>query len=372
MNSNLAASSQEIQRFAVIMAGGRGERFWPQSRTARPKHLLPIVGNKAMLVQTVDRLEGLVAPERIFILTNQQQRAAVLELCPQIPPAQIVAEPVGRDTAPAVGLAKILVKQQSPNASFVMLPADHVIHDSAAFQRVLANAFSVAESDDVLATIGIEPSLPETGYGYIHKGEALRTLNDKPLFRVQQFVEKPDYETACQYLSSGEYFWNAGMFIWSVASIEKAFASHASDLAAQLDAMEQKLNAGQSLDAVLASDFPRLTKISIDYAVIEKATNVVTLKSEFDWDDVGAWSAVSKHFPQDSAENTLIGEGLIQDSRGNLVVGSQQHLTTLIGVDDLIVVHTPEATLICHKSKAQDVKKLVASVAENPQWKHLL
>lgn len=360
------------ERFAVIMAGGRGERFWPQSRQQCPKHLLPIVGGKPMLTQAIERLEGLIPPERVIILTNASQREAVIAACPSVPEDQVVAEPVGRDTAPAVGLAKILVKQHAPNATFAMLPADHIIHDAQAFRSILATAFEAAETGDILATIGIAPTEPATGYGYIHKGAVQSTLHGRAIYQVQKFVEKPDLATAQTYLDSGDYYWNAGMFVWSVASIEKAFATHAPTLHAGLGKIEAELSAGKALSETLQAHFPTLEKISIDYAVVEKSNNIVTIESAFDWDDVGAWPAVANHYPHDAGDNVVIGSGALKDASGNIVVNEGGHLTALLGVKDLIVVQTQDATLICPKDRAQDVKKIVQQIGENPDWKNLI
>ena len=201
------------------MAGGRGERFWPESRLACPKQLLPIVGDKPMLAQTVDRLEGLVAAQDIFVITNAEQRAAVLEACPHLDPAKVIGEPMGRDTAAAVGLAAVLVRQANAEACFAMLPADAVIQNAAGLCATLQTAFEAAEADPVLATVGITATFPATGYGYIQQGAKRGTFAEGEVFDVQRFVEKPDAQTAQNYLDAGNYFWNAGMFVWSVAAL---------------------------------------------------------------------------------------------------------------------------------------------------------
>ena len=253
------------KRFVVIMAGGRGERFWPESRLARPKQLLPIVGEKAMLAQTVDRLEGLVDARDVFVITNAEQRSAVLEVCPELDPAKVIGEPMGRDTAAAVGLATVLVRREDPDATFAMLPADAVIHDAAGLRATLETAFSVAEANPVLATIGITASFPATGYGYIQQADELGEYAGRPVFNVKRFVEKPDLETAQSYLESGDYFWNAGMFVWSVASIVAELERSTPSLWASLQAIDAGLGgwlrygriAGRALPA-LGKDFGRL------------------------------------------------------------------------------------------------------------------
>ncbi len=360
------------KRFVVIMAGGRGERFWPQSRLRRPKHLLPIVGDKPMLTQTVERLEGLVPVENVFIITNREQRDAVISVCPMLPAENVVSEPVGRDTAAAVGLAMVLVKRRDPEACMAMLPADHVIQDTDGFRAVMETAFQAAEQDPVLVTIGISPTEPATGYGYIHRGEETAEIDDRSVYKVKAFVEKPNLETAKKYLDSGDYFWNAGMFVWTVAAIDQALEAHTAGLHQGLREIETGLTEGKPLDSVLEEIFPGLDKISIDYAVMEKAENVVTVESEFDWDDVGAWPAVARHFKPDSRGNTLRGAAMVEGGGDNIVISDNDHLVTVCGVDDLIVVHTDDATLICPKDKAQDIKKLVKKLGDDPKWKSLM
>lgn len=353
------------------MAGGKGERFWPQSRLKRPKQLLPIVGDAPLLTQTVERLQGLVPFENVIIITNQEQQAAVEEVCPMLPKENIIGEPVGRDTAAAVGLAMALVAQRDPEGTFAMLPADHVIHDNAGFQSVLGTALSAAEKEPVLVTVGIKPDFPATGYGYIQRGEAWTEIDGRSIYKVKAFREKPDAETAKRYVEGGEFYWNAGMFVWSVTAIEAAFKAFTPGLYAALEKIADALKSGQNLDTVLAEQYPGLEKISIDYAIMEKAQNVVTLESDFDWDDVGAWPAVARHFAPDEAGNVTRGAGMVEGGSGNIVISPDGHLTAVVGADDLIVVQTDDATLICPKSKAQDIKKLVKRISADEKWKQL-
>ena len=350
------------QPYVVIMAGGRGERFWPHSRIRRPKHLLPIVGNSPMLTQTVARLEGLVPPERVFVVTNREQREATLEACPELLPEQVVGDPIGRDTAAAVGLAALLVKRTSEDAAFAMLPADHVIENATGFREVLRSALAAAAREEILVTIGVRPTEPATGYGYVQRGNLKMDSEIRQVHEVRRFVEKPDLETAQGYLDSGDYFWNAGMFVWRPTVILKALASHAPELHESLRALDERWSEGESLDSCMQDVYPDLPKISIDYAVMEKADNVVMMESDFDWDDVGEWPAVARHFPLDEAGNVIRGEVVALDSADNLVISPKGRLTALLGVDDLIVVETEDATLICHRDKAQEVKRLALEI----------
>ena len=349
--------------YVVIMAGGRGERFWPQSRLRRPKHLLPIVGDTSMLAQTVARLEGLVPPERIFVVTNREQREATLEACPSLLPDHVVGEPVGRDTAAAVGLAAILVNRASADAVFAILPADHLIEQAERFRGVLRTAFEAAAREEILVTIGVLPTEPATGYGYVQRGESLFDLQGRDVYAVKRFVEKPDLDTASQYLESGDYFWNAGMFVWRPSVILAALQEYVPDLRTGLQELEDVWRLEDDLDDGMDKVYPDLPRISIDYAVMEKAPNVVTVESDFDWDDVGEWPAVARHFPADQAGNVTRGEVVSLDSRGNLVISPKGRLTALLGVKDLIVVETADATLICHRDQAQEVKRLAKEIS---------
>jgi mannose-1-phosphate guanylyltransferase len=357
-----------LDRYVVIMAGGRGERFWPQSRLARPKHLLPIVGEKPMLTQTVERLGSVVPPERVLIITNAEQAAAVREVCPMLPPENVVAEPVGRDTAAAVGLATLLVKHRDPKAAFAMLPADHVIHDSTGFQRTLEAAFAAAEGSDALVTVGIPPTYPATGYGYVEQGKEIAD----GVYDVVRFKEKPDLETAKEYVETGRFYWNAGMFFWRVPVIAECFEQFTPGLWEALQAIDTGLAGGEALDGLLSAHYPGLEKISIDFAVMEKAETVRMVPAGFDWDDVGAWPAVARHFPADEAGNVARGDAVMQDASGNIVMAQAGHTVTLIGVKDLIVVQTGDATLVCPIDQAESIKQMVKTLAADGSKGHLL
>ncbi len=357
-----AKSARMSQSFIVIIAGGKGERFWPQSRAPRPKHLLPVVGSKPLLTQTIDRVKPLVPAKNIFVITSAVQEKGVRKICKGIPAANIIAEPVGRDTAAAVGLAAAVVGARDPQGIFAVLPADHVIHDSATYQADLKAAFAAAEADAVMVTIGIKPTEPATGFGYIQQGESWRTFNRRPVFRVKRFVEKPQQDVAEGYLASGDYAWNAGMFVWSVPVVESALAQHAPELDAALKPIRAALAKKRPLAGVLKKVYPTLPKISVDYALLEKSTNVVMLPSSFDWDDVGAWPAVAKHFTPDAAGNVSRGLTMVEQGANNIVFSEGKHLVAVVGVEDMVVVHTPDATLVCPKSKVQEIKALLKRV----------
>ncbi len=349
--------------YIVIIAGGKGERFWPQSRTACPKHLLPVVGDKPLLTQTLDRVKPLVPAKNIFVITSAAQADAVRKVSKGIPAANIVVEPVGRDTAAAVGLAAAVVGARDPKGVFAVLPADHVIHDSKAYQANLKAAFAAAFSADVMVTIGIPPTEPSTGFGYIQRGPVWKKIGRREVYSVKRFVEKPELKVAKGYLKSGTYLWNAGMFVWSVPVVEKAFAAFAPKLDAGLAKIRAALAAGESLAPVLKKLYPKLVKISVDYALLEKSDNVVVLPASFDWDDVGAWPAVARHFEPDATGNVSRGNVIIEQGANNIVFSEGKHVVTVLGTDDLIVVHTADATLVMPKSRAQDIKALLPRVA---------
>ncbi|CAI8309957.1 MAG: Mannose-1-phosphate guanylyltransferase RfbM [Opitutia bacterium UBA7350] len=355
------------------MAGGRGERFWPESRLAQPKQLLPIVGEKAMLAQTIERLSGLIAMGDIFVITNAEQRDAVLSVCPELDPEKVIGEPVGRDTAAAVALATVLVRREDSNATFAMLPADAVIHDAAGLRTTLKAAFEAAEADLVLATIGITATHPATGYGYIQQGKVRGEFSGSKVYEVARFIEKPNSATAQGYLKDGGYFWNAGIFIWSVKSIASEFERSTPALWSTLEVINTGLEKGEQLDALLATHYPLLEKISVDYAIIEKAKNVVMLESRFDWDDVGEWPAVARHYPADEDGNVVRGEAHLSNSNGNIVFNRDpNHLVALLGVEDLVVVKTEDATLVCRRDQAQAIKDMVKAIGAEAAYRHLL
>jgi len=354
-------------KYVVIIAGGRGERFWPQSRTACRKHLLPIVGDKPMLTQTLERVRSLVSPENVFVITSAAQEKAVRKVCADLPKGNIIAEPAGRDTAPAVALASAVIGQRDPNGVFAVLPADHVIHDTAAYQADLKAAFAAAETENVLVTIGIRPTEPATGFGYIQRGVAWRTFANRSVYFACRFVEKPNEETAKSYLASGDYLWNAGMFIWRVPVVDAALQKHCPELYSGLAPVRAALAKRRALGPVLKKIYPSLIKISIDYALLEKSDNVVVLPSSFDWDDVGAWPAVARHLPKDPQGNVVRGTAIIEQGGGNILYTEDGHLVGVIGADDLIIVHTKDATLVCPKNRAQDIKLLLKRIEGLPK-----
>jgi len=352
--------------YALILAGGSGERFWPVSRRARPKQLLRLIAKETLLEQTVKRLEGLVAPERILILTNVDQEAAVRELLSKLPAENIIAEPAKRDTAAAVALGAGWVASRDHSATMIVLPADHVIEDVAAFQKTLSTAAAAAEETGALVTIGVKPTWACPGFGYIELGEAvrLRSANGADAVRrVVRFREKPNADLAEAFLRSGNFRWNAGMFVWSVPSVLSEFNRHTPELASFIS----QLRAPDNFTKTLGERFAKLPRISFDYAVMEKADRVLVVEAGFDWDDVGSWSALAKYFKNDAEGNAANCEITALDSTHNIVFNPDGARIALLGVHNLIVVRTPDAILICHRHQAEKIKSLLGNVPEELQ-----
>lgn len=352
--------------YVLILAGGSGERFWPLSRRARPKQLLSLFSEETLLESTLQRLEGLVPFENILILTNTEQEAGVRALAKQLPAENIVAEPAKRDTAAAIALGIGWVAARDPKATMAVLPADHLIQDSGEFQQTMRVAQAAAEQSGELVTVGIKPTWACPGFGYIELGSPM-TLREQPpgpsVYEVVRFREKPDAELAESFLKQGNFRWNAGMFIWSLPAILSAFHRHAPVLAEFIE----RLHGSSDFAATLRDHFGALPKISIDYAIMEKASRVLMVESSFDWDDVGSWTAVAKYLTADAAGNqsNTVVESL--DASGNIVFSDQKIVVGLLGVRDLIVVQTADALLICDRHEAEKIKQLVSRVPAEVQ-----
>lgn len=356
--------------YAVIMAGGKGERFWPLSTSRRPKQLLALAGGKPLIQQAVERLEGVVPPERVLIVTNRSLVGPIRELLGEGSPVGVLGEPVGRDTAAAIAAGSAWIKRRDPEAVFCVMTADHIIGDLPVFRETLARGLALCAKHDVLLTIGIEPSEPSSAYGYIEAGERWTQSGSIDFFHAKRFVEKPDVDTARSYLATGRYAWNSGMFAWSVRSIQKAFAKFRPDLAGKIDCWAA-CGDDATLDTALEKDFDKLEKISIDYAVMEKADNIVVCKGAFAWDDVGSWPALESHLPRDGQGNAVSGDVETLSSENNIVV-SRNRLTALVGVKDLVVIQADDVTLVCDKAHSQDIKALLAKLREQPDRNEIL
>lgn len=350
--------------YAVILAGGSGERFWPLSTKSRPKQFISLFSGKPLLSLAVERLEGLISTERIFIITADRLVEDTAAAARNIPRCNIIGEPCKRDTAPAIAVACGLIKQRDPDGVVCILTADQLMSDVGTFRQTLLDSIEFAASNNAIVTMGIEPTYPATGFGYIQAGETVANESSTVFNKSMGFVEKPDEDKALQYLNSGNYFWNAGMFIWSIKVMSDALKNFAPDLSKLCEAVAA-CESCEEQDEVLADFYPTLRAISIDYAVMEQVDNIVMARGAFGWDDVGSWPAVAGHFAEDMNGNVVIGSCEQMDCNNNIVI-SEDRLTALIGVNGLVVVHSDNATLICPRDRAEQVKKLIRRIAARP------
>jgi mannose-1-phosphate guanylyltransferase len=374
-------SSDSKNRFVIIMAGGRGERFWPVSREKTPKQLLTLLGKKSFLQEAVDRVLPLVPAKNIFVITNETQLPQVRKQLPKIPKENLVAEPVGRDTCAAVTLGAALVGARSTTGVMAVLPADHVIPDEKKFQQVLGDAFDLATRGRAIVTIGIKPTGPDTGYGYIHVGEALPAPEGvkryKTVFhRAERFVEKPYFDKALEYVNSGQYRWNAGMFIWSFVTVTEGLQKHQPEMYTACQRWFKVAANPSKLNKVLAKEYPEIKKVSIDYALMEHAQNVIVADGDFEWDDLGSWTALARHLKPDAEGNCAVADFIHVDAARNIIFDarSKDRRTPIavVGLRDSILVQTDDAVMLAHKSQAQKVKELVKKLAEIKEFKHLI
>lgn len=349
-------------RAALILAGGRGERFWPWSRPGRPKQLLPLADGEILLEATLGRLEGLIPPEHRIVLTGRTLVEPVTKMVG--PRARVVAEPTGRNTAPAVGLAALLARALGATDAMCVLPADHRVAPLATFQGDVRKALEVAESGSRLVTFGIRPAWAETGYGYVERGEP---LGPERAFAVRSFREKPDAATAKHYVEAGTYFWNSGMFFWRPETLLDGLARHRPALATGLDALEPAARAWaggdeKALDAALERHFATLESISIDYALMEKADNAAMIEAAFEWDDVGSWAAWARREAHDAHGNVVKGNAVLIESDGCVVVAGRNDPVVVLGGRDLIVVQHDAGTLVCPTGRADEVRKAMTEL----------
>lgn len=352
--------------YVVIMAGGKGERFWPLSNSSHPKQTLALFTGRPLISASVERALALVPAERVFIITSASLVDLMRQIVPELPPDNIIGEPVGRDTAAACALAAGIAVSRDPSAVCTILTADHIISKTALFCETVRKCVSSAESDDAILTIGIPPSFPSTAFGYIEISEQLDGRGNGIMFyKARRFVEKPDSQTAAGYVESGRFFWNSGMFIWKAAGFMTRLKSLAPDLYTMAGNVA-KTGTGPALNELMAAEYPGIRRISVDYAVMEHEKNLIMARAPFDWSDVGSWTALADHFAPDESDNVILGNVCQVQSSDNIVV-SEKGLTALLGVKDLVVVSNSDVTLVCHKSQAERIKELVKSVSLRPE-----
>jgi len=345
---------------AVIMAGGKGERFWPKSRMHMPKQFLSLTSDgKTMIQLTVDRIKPLIDIEDIFVVTNKDYKALVLEQLSDLPEENIFLEPVAKNTAPCIGLAAVYIKNKYEDAMMVVLPSDHLIKYNELFIDTLKDAIKLAKEESYMATIGITPSYPEIGYGYIHFGAKKEGVSGNA-YEVLNFVEKPDIETAKEYLASGKYLWNSGMFVWKASTILDNFHKLLPEVYKGLIKIYEAIGTEEA-DAVLEQEFVAFKPESIDYAIMEKAENIYTFPGNFGWDDVGSWIALERINKSNEKGNIVMGNVITIDSK-NSIIQAQDKLIATVGIKNLIIVDTQDALLICAKDSTQDVKKVLENL----------
>lgn len=352
------------RRYAVIMAGGAGTRFWPHSRRRRPKQFLAVQGGRTLLQETARRLRGLVPLARVVVVAPRELAPLVRRQLPALPRQNLVIEPAARGTAACLALAAAWIARRAPGASMAVFPADHAIRDVVRFRRCVQRGFEIAEAEDCLVTFGIPPTSAETGYGYVEVGAALRRVTPR-VHWAARFVEKPDSVTARRLLASGRYLWNSGMFVWRVPVLHAALHRHAPQVARVMDALVDTTRAAAARRA-----FRRLPAVSIDVALMEHAERVAVVTATFDWSDVGSWAAMAPLWGADAAGNASRGHALLIDCRDTVVYGATR-LVAVVGAVDLIVVDSPDAVLVCPRGRAQDVRRIVDALGSG-RYRRLL
>ncbi|MBN2732774.1 MAG: mannose-1-phosphate guanylyltransferase [Balneolaceae bacterium] len=358
---------------AVIMAGGSGTRFWPKSTKEHPKQFLTLFGDQTMLQSTVERIKSAIPADRVWVITNERYVDLVNAQLPEVPKNNIIGEPVAKNTAPCVAAAAALIDKQDPDATMAVLPADHLIANADEFISVLKAGAQKAEESDSLVTIGVQPTRPETGYGYIElKKDSAEPVGDYEVKRVAQFREKPDIATARQFVFSGRFLWNSGMFIWKTSVILDQFKKHLPDVAEQVKQLKPSIDTNQQTEA-LNIFYQACPSVSIDYGIMEKAENVYVIPGDFGWNDVGSWKALYDVEEKDKNDNVMKAlQYITEESSGNLVHSSNGKLIALAGVENLAVVETDDVILVCNLDKAQSVKQVVNQLKESEDKKKFL
>lgn len=350
--------------YIVLMAGGAGTRFWPRSREDKPKQLLKLFGERSMLQQTYDRIKGLTENEKILVITAESLQAEVIKQLPDLPVQNIIAEPFGRNTAPCVALAATVInkREQGKTAVMSVLPADHLVNDENAFRNTLKTAAKYAIESQTLITLGIKPSYPETGYGYIQRTDNLVEVDKHKIYAVKTFAEKPNLETADRFLKSGDFYWNAGIFIWTTKTILNAFERQMPDLYDELPGIAEKVDS-DDMSAAILKVYSTIKGISIDYGIMESAEHVSVIEADFDWNDVGSWEAVYNLSEKDKNDNALSASPAITiDANNNFFYSENKKLFAAIDVQNIVLVETKDAILICKKDDSQRVKEVVDKI----------
>lgn len=356
---------------ALIMAGGSGTRFWPASRNHTPKQLLNLAGARTMLQATFKRLGQLVPAQRVLILTNQRLVKPVRDQLPELPARAVIGEPCKRDTAPCIGLAASWMVQNDPEATMIVMPADHVIRPDKSFQQAVDQAARLVEDDpERIVTFGIQPTYAAESFGYIERGRPLPNSGPAPAYDVRRFCEKPTADVARHYVDSGEYYWNSGIFAWKARTILDALEQFAPDIFAHVSAIGETIGTPE-FEQTLQHEFAAIDGKSIDYAVMEHYRNVAVIEAPYQWDDLGSWRALARLHGADRDANTRLGRTLTVRTTNSIIRSTEDHLVATVGVDDLIVVHTPDATLVARQDDEEAVRDIVKLIEEQGWHEHL-
>lgn len=349
--------------YAVIMAGGSGTRFWPWSRKKTPKQLLKITGQDTMIKQTVNRITDKISSENIYVVTTACLADSIKAELSQIPAKNIISEPFGRNTAACIGLAATIILNRDADAVMAVMTADHIIEPPDLFLKALQCAEKLATETNALITFGIKPNEPSVNYGYIQRSEDMINLQDFQIYDVKCFTEKPDRATAEGFVQSGEYYWNSGIFVWSVSTILDNIKTLMPELSQGLERIGKSIDTPDESN-IIYNEYEKFDNISIDYGVMEKASNVRIIEADFKWDDVGSWLAIERLNNSDQDNNTILSKHCGIDTHGNIIIGDNEHLIATINVSDMIIVSTKDVTMVCNKNNAEDIKKLTDLLKE--------
>ncbi len=364
-------SGMKSSIYAVIMAGGGGTRFWPWSREAQPKQMLPIISQKSMIRETVERLLAFIPRDNLFIVTSQSQASGLRKEVPQIPPKNLILEPVGRNTAPCLCLAAMHIAKRDAQAVMAAVPADHDVQDRKGFARTIKAGVRFASKRDFLVTLGVRPDSPETGYGYIQRGARLERIGKIEVFQANAFREKPARPRAESYVRRGDYFWNSGIFIWKAALFLKAAKDLLPDVYRRMKALEPALGTSRE-EKILQRIYPGMQSVSVDYGILEKADRIAVVEAQFSWSDVGSWAALERIWPRDKNGNVSHpGKTLLAIDSSGCLVRAEKKLIAAVGVKDLVIVEAGNAILVCPKQRSQDVRRVLEELKKRNMREYL-
>lgn len=353
-------------RFGVIMAGGSGERFWPLSRRKKPKQILKLMDDTTLLDITVKRLEPLIPNENIYVATSEKLKESILQHTNCVSENNFICEPVGRNTAPCLGLAAVYLRKKFGDVTMAVMTADHIIENLDVFNETINVACTYAENESCIVIFGISPTRPDVGYGYIEADNGAVENPELEIYKVRQFREKPNFKLATEFVNNGNFYWNSGMFVWRISTILDAFSQHLPSIYEGLLEIEKAIDTPEEKE-VLEKIFPKFPKISIDYGIMEKADNVYVIKSKFVWDDIGSWNSLERIRSKDDNHNIVYGKCVTLNTKNSIVFNESESgkIVGTLGLKNIIVVATDDAVLVCHKDKSQEIKKIISSLKDN-------